>query len=206
MPSIENVTDELIKGQPAPQEHAIAAEGPSDQSTEDGDRSGPMDREGRAFDPTIHATGKDGSPVLNKDGSIRVKAGRGSPRARSQLNVADEKPNAVNVSTRTGEQIADSIFILGQLIGGEEWAPVKNVEYGIDERATMREAWQKYADEKQWPEPPALLLVIMVSASYAIPRFYQPKTKARLKIAKQWIVNKWRAWRGEPKETAEIKE
>ena len=179
----QEVLEEITRDMPEVQEHAIEAE----KEKQNGSTS--LDDFGRAFDPEIHATDDEGKPKINKDGTFRKKR----QSKKSKLSMPGDEPGSVSI--KVGHQMAESIFNFGQLIGGEEWAPIRNEKYGVDERQQMRDAWANYAAEKSWHDFPPGVAVTMVTMAYVIPRLSMPKTKTRLQTAKEWVYAKYLLWR-----------
>ncbi len=188
MASNEQVLGGIVEEMPTPQPHAIEQ---AQEETKTTASKAQVDDFGRAFDPAIHATDSDGNPRINKDGTFRKK--RGSQKS-SQVNLPGTTPG--DVSTKIGKSIAESIFQIGQLIGGEEWAPIRNEEYGVDERRQMHEAWTAYAEEKEIEDFPPGVAVTIAMLGYIVPRFAMPKTKTRAEKFKDWCTLKYVQWKG----------
>lgn len=180
MGDIEEIGSKLAQDMPAVQDHTIAAE--EERAAE---RAAALtDADGRPFDPAIHVAAEDGSPVVNAKGFIRKKSGRGSPKSKLGAPIVQAPP------VKVGHQIAEAIFMLGRVIGGEEWAPRADVELGIDERAQMRDAWGRFAEEKGWSDVPPGLAVVIVTGAYVAPRFALPQTRSRARRVKEWFLYK----------------
>lgn len=186
MSEIENIGDDLTSRMPDVQEH-VATD--TLQSESISSPAGPTDRQGRPFDTALHETTPDGKAVLNKDGTIRTR--RGTKRGYKRSRVVDVS----QVPDNPGRAIAESVFALGQLIGGEDFVPVDNPEKGINERATMTSAWEGYCDQKGISDFPPGIALTMAMLGYVIPRFYMDKTKSRFARVKTWAMGKWVAWR-----------
>jgi len=78
---------------------------------------------------------------------------------------------------------------------GEDFAPVRNEQLGIDELALMQGAWSRYAMQKQWAEMPPSLELAFVMGSYYAGRVMKPKFRTRLSKAKDWLGSKYMAWK-----------
>lgn len=180
---IAKVTEEM----PEPQLHAIAA---TQEDAKQTASNRAMDHFGVGFDPDLHARGKDGNGILTVGGSWRKK--RGS-KASHQIALPGQTPG--DVSIKVGQQIAETIFQIGQMLGGEEWAPQRNDEYGIDERRQMHDAWSQYAAAKEMEDFPPGVAISIAMLGYIAPRFALPKTKSRLQAAKDWVAEKYLSWR-----------
>lgn len=156
----------------------------------DGNNSAPKDKKGRGFDAAIHMS-KDGVAILNPDGSIKMKPGRKAGSSYSY--VPREAPQTHAESMATGAAIAETIFIAFRAIGGEEFTPV--VQNGIDERANMIGAWQKYCEAKGITEFPPGAMVCMAMLTYVAPRFTVPTVRARFAGVFVGIRTRWKNWR-----------
>lgn len=190
---VTKVVNSLVDKMPEPQEHAIEAEEKKQEVPRDY-----FDRDGRPFDPAIHEKQIDGSPILNRDGTLRIKRGRGSPRSVvGETRRAAGGPFATPASTpiEAGKQISEAIFAFGQVLGGDEFAPVYNKELGINERAQMYDAWSRYCESKGINDIPPGIAIIIATGGYIIPRFAMPKTKTRLTRVKDWCSGKLATWR-----------
>ena len=195
---ISQIADDM----PEPQEHAINTEQAREavKSYRSNSYSHLTDRNGEAFDPDIHVTDENGEPKLTQNGSLRIKPGKGSSKyKRDQGSSVGAGPRGQTTGAAAGPPrdpyaagaaIADSIFALGQVIGGDEWAPVHDPKTGTDERAQMKQAWGRYCAEKGIGDVPPGVAVTMVTVAYIAPRLAMPKTKTRLQRAKDWIGNK----------------
>lgn len=199
---IETTLDAITDDMPDVQQAAIDAENDKQSEREEAAK-GLTDKQGRTFDPSIHKTDREGQPVINNDGSLRLKPGHGSPKwqnkAQPQSRLVTDKPGqSVQREadpTDVGKGISESIFALGQLIGGDEWAPVKDPTYGIDERAQMYDAWGRYCEAQGIKDFPPGIAVTMVCIAYAVPRFTKPKTKARVGGIVNWCKTKYVRWK-----------
>lgn len=212
MGELDDALGAVTGSMPVVQSHAIegaAAETGAESPQAAPAAAGPTDRQGRGFDPALHETGANGSPVTNKDGTLRLKRGRGAAKAKlnedyGPIGSAVKTPEMARMeptATKTGHLIAEQIFGIGRMIGGEEWAPVLNPEYGLDERAQMRDAWAAYCEAKDIQDIPPGIALSMVMFAYASPRLFMPKTKSRLQKAKEWAITKavqLKLWKGRP--------
>ena len=166
--------------------------------------SGLVDAQGRAFDPALHETDPATSePRLTTTGKLRLKRGRGGVSAKvptSGFKVGATSgptvpgPSGAQVLAERNAKIestalitAEMIFMCGKLIGGEEWEPKVDKSTGLNERDIMKSAWAEYYRARGIIDlPPELMLAVAVG-SYAVPRFFQPKTKTRLQKGKEWF-------------------
>jgi hypothetical protein len=200
--TLQDSLDKVSGDMPEVQQHAIDAEAKETEQTIKANE-GRKDKQGRAFDASIHKTGADGQPALNADGSLRIKPGWGSPSfnkeakpTNSRLNVDPVRPmqSGPMLARDTGRQIASTIFALGIAVGGDEWRPIVDEQHGIDEQRSMQEAWGRYCEATGMNDiPPGIALTITMVA-YIGPRFAQPKTKARATTAYGWVKNTYIRW------------
>lgn len=181
-------------------EQEVAAPEPDSKGP---DSRGPVDKYNRPFDPEIHAQ-KGGKPVLNKDRTIRIKAGKGKPSGRANPKYGEKHPGKGRTSIHKestigrsgpgmpdvdvtasyaacGVTVAEGVFIIGRAIGGDEWTP------DASERSYMVDAWTKYFESKQIADIPPGLILVTALVSYAAPRFSKPVTQGRVKRAMVWL-------------------
>lgn len=133
------------------------------------------DHKGRAFDPSLHHVNADGTPILNADGTVKAKRGR---RPGSASHIPTEAPASQAEANAAGAAIAESIFMLCRGLGGEAFTPIQRD--GIDERAMMISAWQRYCDVKGIKEIPPGMFVCIAMTNYIAPRFTEPTVRARI--------------------------
>lgn len=144
------------------------------------------------FDPEIHAVDDAGLPIENKDGSYQKKKGRkkGSknttqnPSAGGIPNADSEKIQKAHASAVVTVQ---AIFMVGSLIGGDEFRPIVDTEKGIDEPQLMTSAWTQYYLTTEMDSLPPWLGVAIVTSSFFVSRMGMPKTQSRLQAFWGWI-------------------
>lgn len=197
--AVESITQEM----PKVQAHVVDAA----QDEPSTSKVNPVDDHGNAFDPSVHATGADGKGVLLKSGHWRKKRGAAKSAGRNGVVMPGMAPG--DISTKVGGQMADSVFMMGILIGGDEWAPIVDEKTGVNERLQMREAFIAYCHENNVQEFPPGVALAMAMAAYVMPRFAMPKTRTRFSRFKDWAAEKYLAWKrkrtGEPAPTKEEK-
>jgi len=121
----------------------------------------------------LHRKKKRGRPAMKKVASAAPKSDQ------------EEKPGEGEAaSTACGVTVAETIFTLGQAIGGDDWKPTEN------ERSYMVDAWSSYFRAKGITDLPPGWAVLIATAAYAVPRFRKPKTQARV-IAAYLKVRSW---------------
>jgi hypothetical protein len=186
---VRSIAQTLLDHAPEPSEHAIE-QAETDQSSLTGDDL--VDSQGRRFDPSIHYSNADGSPKLSPTGRLRIRRKRKSEE--SIIATPKEQKEIINPYQVGGVATANAIIMLGIVIGGEEWKPVKNIEIGLDEKNTLEKAFTDYFEAKGWEDiPPGIALTIAISA-YILPRFTLPKTQERSKRFTNWIKKKYVYW------------
>lgn len=190
MTDLNSVVDDVTGTMPEVQEHAVEAE---QNESEKFTFTQAKDRYGNAFDPERHRTNEAGEPLYNADGTLKVRRGR---KRKADVAAGFQIPSSVKPeAAAVGKQISDCIFAVGQMIGGDEWAPVKNAQYGVDEYAQMVQAWTNYADAKDLTDFPPGVAVTVVMLGYAGPRLFLPKTKTRLQKAKETVYGWYAKYR-----------
>lgn len=162
-----------------------------------------VDADGTKFDASIHAADDDGTPKLTLHGRFAKKRARdkksATKPAESRLGTGttkvDPKAQADLQARAAGTVAARSLIMLGIVLGGDEWQPMRNEEFGLDEAAQLDKAFGEYFAAKGWTDiPPGWALSIAIGG-YALPRFFMPKTRSRLQRAKDWVAAKWIKWR-----------
>jgi len=197
--NVEEIAESLLESAPGVSQHVIEKE---EQAQSEISNQG-----GEVFDPAIHAVDPEtGEPIKTASGTYRRKPGRkaggggniNKPLLKSQLgstgattnNAGQAAPSVDSGTVAAGIATAHAIFQAGQLLGGEEWAPIKNAEYGLDETKQMETAWIEYYKAKGVTDFPPGVILLMTLGAYAAPRFALPKTKSRLQVAVSWVKNK----------------
>lgn len=167
-----------------------------------------VDRNGRTFDPTIHATNPDGSVATRRDGKLTIrKDARGESLRASVLPPLEPGQTAGAESPPAGDippgenvppppppvdygQVAREIVdpLLGAvtvILGAEEWS-FEQAERDQYVRVTEQLA-MKYNIAAGFP--PELQLAQLMVASVAA-RADKPKTAKLLARAREWIARK----------------
>lgn len=204
-PAIAAIVDEGVEGMPAVNEQIVGQLGGGNDDT-----VSEVDSDGTAYDPAIHATGADGKGVKTQAGKWRKKRGAkgvssslaGGRAAQSQtaksVETDEEKRAKAAVVGAAG---ANAVFMLGQALGGQEWAPlsvnkegaVKLEEY--DERTMMERAITDYCLATGKTDFPPSLGLCVAFGAYMLPRFRMPETQSRMQKAKAWIAGKYIAFK-----------
>jgi hypothetical protein len=204
---IPSVASEIIDSAPEIQPHVIEQHAELESLA-------PRDADGVPFDPNIHARAHDGSGSKTASGRWRRRKGAGAaPRTnriygntiiepQSQIGGAPQRDLGTEAARAAGIALAQMTFIMGQVVGGAEWAAKKvQDETGktvLDEDAMLTDAYAKYCATKGIADiPPGLALCFALSC-YALPRFAQPETQSRVLTVREWCsmrVAKWRVQR-----------
>lgn len=129
------------------------------------------------------------------------KRGRPARKAKPTEAVPKVEPTVEEgeaVSSACAVTVVETIFTLGQAIGGDEWKPSDN------ERAYMVDAWGSYFRAKGITDLPPGWAVVIATSAYAIPRLRKPKTQTRM-IAGYSKVRAWvRSVFGRKEDTGEV--
>ena len=194
---LSSIGDTLIADAPLPQEHAI-------QEFQIQAKAELLkDTKGAEFSDAVHARNSDGSPRKTSGGEWAKKRGRKAGTATGSADVARSVVAAPGAqvggsgsAARTiGEGAATTLITVCRSVGGDEWEPVVRVDLGMDEAANLRKLFGDYFVAKNYKDiPPGVALTIGL-LGYAGPRFFMPKTRGRLQIAKEWIFAKYLALR-----------
>lgn len=176
--------------------------------------AGPKDNKGRSFDPLLHEN-DGGKPRLSSTGNLRCwrgGAGKGQRAANSRLGgippagsagpAPAPGPDIEAKIQSTAAVVSQMIFVIGQSVGGEEWAP--KTTNGMDERAMMHGAWAEYFRAQGIVEIPPWAGLALVMGSYVGPRLFMPKTRTRVQAAKEWLygtIGRWKARRNSARRT-----
>lgn len=130
------------------------------------------------------ATGK---PNRRPDGSVRQARGA-RPKLKEEPTpppTSPDAPKAVEGTVVEGRDVAalaaatalaDTLFAVGSMVGGDEWAWRK--EKGTDERETFIKTWQAYFMVAGVPPLPTWAGPAIVTGQYIGSRMQLPRTKA----------------------------
>lgn len=158
------------------------------------------DKHGFSFDPKVHKTKKDGAPLLTAAGLLWRKPGQRPKQSKSFIyqgapRPGEDAPPGVGTEAAhyeaSGRVMAETIFSIGQMLFGQEWAPIK-IEGEIDERAQMSSAWAEYSRAKGINDIPPGVAVAIAMASYSLPRLAKDNTKKKIGGFFGWIKNRKR--------------
>lgn len=201
---VDHLAENLISEMPEPQEHAIEQENSStpDAGTPDASQTNRptgtvhgdlRDVDGNSFDPNVHVTDESGQPKLTSSGKLKKKR---KPRASKSRVAQVESPIKPDEDIETQARMAaaatvEAIGMMGRMLGGDEWAFVRNVELGVDERAQGIDAFTTYYKAKGVTDVPPGVIIAIWGLGYIGPRMAMPQTKSRLQLAWSWIKTKF---------------
>lgn len=190
--SLDTIAQKFVEGMPEAQDHVIEehqrekAEEEAIKNTNKGSEFG-----GVRFDPEIHQMNDDGTPILGKRGKPLRKKGSGTRTRKPKGGlVPPPGPTPEDKQRAAGIAAASAVFMLGTTLGGDEWIPVKNEEYNIDERRNMEQAFGDYFVAKGVEDFPPGIALSLALVGYAGPRFAAPKTRTKLGKVKEWFMVK----------------
>jgi hypothetical protein len=158
------------------------------------------------FDPSIHASNRDGTPKYRQDGSYALKRGRKSGAKDTPAesvgdsdNMADAVPNvtgqtavpgAVNAAAASMSNQQTAVFLVETVTGilgraiGPEWLAEK------EEKKGLSNATKQYLDAKGGLQiTPEMGLVLALSA-YAVPRLATENTQSKLSRFVGWCSDR----------------
>jgi len=135
------------------------------------------DKKGRPFDIGLHKTDENGLPLLNQDGTAKLR----SRKQREQYEKENPAPpdESKNIGMeQAGQMFATYTFAFCSGVFGQEFKPVKNAD--IDENKLMADAYTQYLIAKDVEElPPGMILIGAISL-YLIPRFMEQKVQEKI--------------------------
>jgi len=198
----QSIAGDVKKPQTGPEVKTFAPVAPDTPPTSAPESKGKLeqDKHGNAFDPAIH----DAKRVLKKDGTFRLKRGRGAPTRHK--TAPPKQPSSVNIPNRQGQgptqaapspttitneaaaaQFAGLTVTMGMAIGGNDFKPHVDPKSGIDEMGMLTQTYKQYFDAKGGAVdlPPSMILLGGL-AMYCLPRFQMPATKTRFSRFVAW--------------------
>src|SRR5271163_1870457 len=216
---INNLGDTLVNEIPEPQAHAIDqarvdAAREAENISGDTPSSLELDALGIPWDPTQHATGKDGKGVRTDKGAWRKRRGvTGSASylgkgSKTQTKTPDPaEVEALNKQTlekqnrMAGMMAAAMLINVSTAIGGDEFQArrikIPGTDATYDEREFLSQAFGDYFVAKQITDLPPGMVLVSALSMYYLPRFREPKVRERggkigawFKDKAQWIYFK----------------
>ena len=201
--NLESIGASLIDSMPDVQQHAIEQNDLENDSILE-QYAHLVDKNNSAFDPKLHKTKRDGTPTVSKLGKLMLK-----PASAKQNNTKDSPLDTTLDSGQLDKELTDiekqqcaalgkisanSLFAVGRVLGGEEWAPIKSG--GYDEAAALESAFNDYYLASGKTEMSPKLALSLAIGSYAIPRFTKPITQAKTKSIFKKIHGWWHQRKG----------
>lgn len=193
---VGDVAASIMDSAPEPQPHVIEQQAAREES-------GPaLDAAGVPFDPNIHAKNVLGEGVKTATGLWRRRRGTGSVRGVSHVAVPQAPSAQDQAAMAAGVALSQMTFLIGQVIGGAEWAPRKIADDSgkvvLDEDSMLTDAYTKYCATKGILDVPPGVALTFALVCYAAPRLAMPETQQRVGTVKGWLsmrVAKWRVKR-----------
>lgn len=155
------------------------------------------------FDPAIHVA-RDGVPVLNKDGTYRMRPGRKpkstgaemapdrvvTPQAPAPQAATLAAAGTVTDNKAVAMVLVTTVTAMAEKVIGPEWVAEK------DEVKALSDATRKYLDSIGGLEiTPGAALCIAV-AGYAMPRLAVENTRSKLATIGDWLRDRYYWMRG----------
>ena len=198
MADLNNILDEMVGSMPGVSERI---EDDSDIDTPDSSddvSNRPSvtnirrDKKGNVFDSTIHSMDEAGNPKYNASGTFSKKRGRKANPTIVETNVGNEAAENVarTQALQAGRASSELVFMIGKIIGGDEWSPIINPEYGLNEPEQMTDAFAAYYLATGKTEMSPWLGLAVCLSTYTLLRMRMPKTKKRMYTVVTWIKSK----------------
>lgn len=191
--TVETVTDETGETETKTDSYAVEAQVETGENVTKSDTS-------EIFDPNIHAVDRSGNPVYTESGKLRRKSGRKSAtnpatdetRLNSVKHTAKPaEPQAqkpvlsdklrIAAADKTAEYMTGLVFMLGQSIDVEEFAPVVNEKTGENEPAMLKGAFSAYLMTRENPDLPPVAGLVLALGLYFGKRATAPRTGGKIK-------------------------
>lgn len=144
------------------------------------------------FNPDIHAVDADGLPLKNKNGKYSKKRGRKSGQTQQvTASIMDTDNAKLQKAHAAAVAVVQSLFILGSVIGGEEFRPIVDNEKGINEPLMLTQAWTEFFVTSDIESIPTWLGAAIATTAFFATRFTMPVTQSRLSSFWDWITSKF---------------
>ena len=152
------------------------------------ENTGLVDKDGRAFDATLHETDLAGNPVISKgNGMLKLKRGRKAASQQQQPpeNEPESSPEPVK-EVQVGFIAAHAFCSVATMLFGDEWRP--EVSKDINELDYLTESFAVYFKSQDMDDiPPGIALTIALSM-YSLKRFGKPVTQSKISKLKSWAL------------------
>ncbi len=139
------------------------------------------DKKGRPFDITLHKTDENGLPLLNQDGTAKIKGRkqRNQETSNTEQNQTQNQTELENFSLeQAGQMFAAYTFAFCSGVFGKEFKP-KQTE-AIDENKLISDAYTQYLKAKDIEQMPPGIILIGALSLYLIPRFMEEKVQEKI--------------------------
>jgi hypothetical protein len=164
---------EMASVMPEPVTDAIKAAHEKEQSIQQ-ENQNVKDNKGRPFDPNVHATDKDGRPILTTTGRFKKVSRAGGPSINIPVNESVQE--TVSRDSQTVAVTVVGMFIqCGYAFVGDEWLPEKSKDF--DEEKNLINVTAKYCDSIGLRDLPPGLVCATAFIAYGLRRVTRPKTK-----------------------------
>jgi len=140
------------------------------------------DKKGRNFSSELHKTDDNGLPLLNQDGTAKIKR----RKQRNTINQPDiksieqdqaEKNKTLSLE-QAGQMFAAYTFAFCSGVFGAEFKP--KVDETIDENKIISDAYTQYLVAKDIDEMPPNVILIGALSLYLLPRFMEEKVQEKI--------------------------
>lgn len=146
------------------------------------------DKHGFAFDPAVHKTKPDGSPLLTSDNRLWRKSGVRPKQSKSFVGAGPIPPGAPGAAPdaqpapgteaahyqASGQVMAETLTGVCAMLGGEDWHAAEH------EKAALANAWGNYFRSKGLTDIPPGVAVLIATGGYLLPRLSKPTTRGKL--------------------------
>jgi len=196
--NFENIADSLIDTLPPVSYHVVEAHQQKETEREQ-QNAQKTDKRGDIFNADIHAVDDNGDPKFTAAGYFAKRRGRKSGGSNSEKKSTlgiNQDPLLIQKQKQraAGSAAANSLIMLGIVLCGDEWQPIRNEEHGINEKANLEMAFSDYFEQNGLEDIPAGVALAIAVSGYMLPRFTMPKTRARsatlLQKIKAWWANR----------------
>lgn len=199
--SVASLVDESIDALPRVNEQVLAAMN-AGGSDEDSTTEKKVDSAGVEFNPEIHSGTQTATGKWRKKKGATNSILAGKPKEETQQEPGAQSEQVLRAkAAMIGTAGANALFMMGQALGGEEWAPISINKEGVvkieeyDEREMMEKAIADWAFASGKTEVSPNMGLMVALTAYMLPRFRMPKTQTKMKSAKEWLASKYLNWK-----------
>ena len=164
------IIDDIIENSP------VISEGMENLNTDSTENL--QDKNGNPFNPEIHRVDENNKPILNKNGTLKVKY---------RKKVTNEPEQAMS-NQNAGQLFATYTVVIATSLFGEDFIPKKTKE--IDEMSMLTKAYAEYFETKNIEDiPPGYVLLGSLSL-YFLPRLMAKTAQASIKTKIKYLWTK----------------